>query len=160
MPIEDDYHQLKNEYGKYILEDEELMVTSVDDGLRRFLIIESTKEKKIIKAFKIFYKVYAEITSPSSEPMFNIISTYNAEYGWGLIFFLRDKHRPELFFSKGEDRLLISPAAVDLGGLLIAPRKKDFERINKDLIEKIFNEVSLNDNSFNSLNTILKEKLK
>ncbi len=63
MPIEDDYHQLKNEYGKFILEDEELMVTSVDDGLRRLLIIESTKEKKIIKVFKIFYKVYAEISS-------------------------------------------------------------------------------------------------
>ncbi len=160
MPIEDDYHQLKNEYGKFILEDEELMVTSVDDGVRRFLIIESTKEKKIIKAFKIFYKAYAEISSTSTEPMFNIISTYNAEYGWSLISFLRDKHRPELFFSKGEDRLLISPAAVDLGGLLIAPREKDFERINKDLIKKIFNEVSLNDNSFNSLNKILKEKLK
>lgn len=160
MPIEDDHHQLKNEYGKYILEDEELMVTSVDDGVRRFLIIESTKEKKIIKAFKIFYKAYAEISSTSTEPMFNIISTYNAEYGWSLISFLRDKHRPELFFSKGEDRLLISPAAVDLGGLLIAPREKDFERINKDLIKKIFNEVSLNDNSFNSLNKILKEKLK
>ncbi len=160
MPIEDDYHQLKNEYGKFILEDEELMVTSVDDGLRRFLIIESKKEKKIIKAFKIFYKVYAEISSTSAEPMFNIISTYNVEYGWSLIFFLRDKHRPELFYSKGEDRLLISPAAVDLGGLLIAPREKDFERINKDLIKIIFNEVSLNDNSFNSLKKILKEKLK
>jgi hypothetical protein len=159
MPIEDDYHQLKNEYGRFILEDEELMVTSVDDGVRRFLIIESTKEKKIIKAFKIFYKAYAEISSTSTEPMFNIISTYNAEYGWSLILFLRDKHRPELFFSKGEDRLLISPAAVDLGGLLIAPREKDFERINKDLIKKIFNEVSLNGNSFNSLNKTLKEKL-
>ncbi len=92
--------------------------------------------------------------------MFNIISTYNSEYGWSLIFFLRDKHRPELFFSKGEDRLLISPAAVDLGGLLIAPRERDFERINKDLIKKIFNEVSLNDNSFNSLNKIFKRKIK
>jgi len=56
--------------------------------------------------------------------------------------------------------LLISPAAVDLGGLLIAPREKDFERINKVLIKKIFNEVSLNDNSFNSLNKTLKEKFK
>jgi hypothetical protein len=136
------------------------MVTSIDDGLRRLLIIESTKEKKIIKMFKIFYKVYAEISFSNAEPMFNIISTYNSEYGWSLIFFLRDKHRPELFFSKGEDRLLISPAAVDLGGLLIVPRERDFERINKDLIKKIFNEVSLNDNSFNSLNKNLKEKLK
>lgn len=160
MPIEDDYHQLKNEYGKYILDDEELIVTSVDDGLRRFLVIESRETKKIIKAFKLFYKVYAEISSASTEPMFNIISTYNAEYGWSLIFFLRDKHRPEIFYSKGDNKLLISPAAVDLGGILIAPREKEFERINKKIIKKIFNEISLNDNSFNRLNTILEEKFK
>jgi hypothetical protein len=160
MLIEDDYHQLKNEYGKFISEDEELMVTSVDDGLRRFLVIESTEERKIIKAFNIFYKVYAEISSAITEPMFNIISTYNAEYGWSLIFFLRDKHRPELFYSKGDDRLLISPAAVDLGGVLIAPREKDFEKITKDLIKKIFTEVSLNDDAFLKLNKILEEKFK
>lgn len=160
MPIENDYHQLKNEYGKFILDDEELMVTSIDDGLRRLLIIEATKEKKIIKVFKKFYKVYAEISSSNAEPMFNIISTYNSEYGWSLIFFLRDKHRPELFFSQEEDRLLISPAAIDLGGVLIAPREKDFERIDKDLIKKIFKEVSLNDISFNRLIKNLKEKIK
>ncbi len=160
MLIEDDYHQLKNEFGKFILEDEELMVTSVDDRLRRFLVIESTEMKKIIKAFKIFYKAYAEISSASTEPMFNIISTYNAEYGWSLLFFLRDKHRPELFYSKGDDKLLISPGAVDLGGVLIAPHEKDFEKINKDLIIKVFTKVSLNDNAFLKLNKILEEKFK
>jgi len=160
MLIEDDYHQLKNEYGKIILDDDELMVTSVDDGLRRFLVIESTEMKKIIKVFKIFYKVYAEISSISIEPMFNIISTYNNENGWSLIFFLRDKHRPELFYSKGDDRLLISPAAVDLGGVLITPREKDFEKITKDLIKKIFTEVSLNNNAFLKLNRMLEEKYK
>jgi len=155
MLIEDDYHQLKNEYGNFILEDEELMVTSVDDGLRRFLVIESTEMKKNIKAFKIFHEVYSEISFGSIEPMFNIISTYNAEFGWGLIIFLREKHRPELFFSKGENKILISPAAVDLGGLLIAPREKDFEKINNDLIKTIFTEVSLDDNLFNKLNRAL-----
>ncbi len=160
MPIEDDHHQLKNEYGKFILDNEELMVTSVADGLRRFLVIESTEEKNIIKAFKIFYKVYAEISTISIEPMFNIISTYNAEYGWSIIIFLRNKHRPEFFYSRGEDQLLISPAAVDLGGLLITPREKDFDRINKDLIKKVFTEVSLNEDVFNKLNRVLEEKFK
>ncbi len=160
MLIEDEYHQLKNEYGKFILEDEELMVTSVDDGLRRFLVIESTEMKKIIKAFKIFYKIYDEISSVSTEPMFNMISTYNTEYGWNLILFLRDKHRPELFYGKGNNRLLVSPAAVDLGGVLIAPREIDFEKITKDLIKKIFTEVSLNNNAFLKLNRMLEEKFK
>ena len=157
MPIEDDYHQLKNEYGKFILADKELMVTSVDDGLRRFLVIESTKMKINIKVFKIFYKAYAEISSTSTEPMFNIISTYNAEYGCSLILFLRDKHRPELFYKEGDDKILISPATVDLGGVLIAPREIDFKRIDKNLIRKVFKEVSLNDEAFLKLNKKLEE---
>jgi hypothetical protein len=157
MPIEDDYHQLKNEYGKFILDNEKLMVTSVDDGLRRFLVIESTEMKKNIKAFKIFYKAYAEISSTSTEPMFNIISTYNAEYGWSLILFLRDKHRPELFYKEGDDKILISPATVDLGGVLIAPQEIDFKRIDKILIRKVFKEVSLNDEAFLKLNKKLEE---
>jgi len=160
MLIEDDFHQLKNEDGKFILDEEELMVTSVDDGLRRFLVIESTEMKKIINAFKMFYKIYVEISSAITEPMFNIISTYKTEHGWSLIFFLRDKHRPELFNSKEDDRLLVSPAAVDLGGLLIVPREKDFERITRDLIKKVFTEVSLNDNTFLKLNRKLEEKFK
>jgi len=159
ISIENDYHQLKNEYGNFILDDKELMVTSVDDGLRRFLVIESMEEKKIINAFKIFYKFYMEISSVSTEPMFNIISTYNTEYGWSMIIFLRDKHRPELFYSEGDEKLLISPAAIDLGGLLIAPCKKDFEKINKDLIKKVFMEVSLNKDVFKKLNKILDKKL-
>ena len=160
MSIEDDYHQLKNEFGKFILDEEELMVTSVDDGLRRFLVIETTEMKKNIKAFKIFYKVFTEISSTNTEPMFNIISTYNTENGWSLIIFLRDKHRPDLFYSNGADKLLISPATVDLGGILIAPREKDFEKINKDLIKKIFSEVALNNNAFLKLNMMLEEKYK
>ena len=49
------------------------------------------------------------------------------------------------------DKLLVSPAAVDLGGLLIIPREEDFERLNKELIQNIFNEVSLNDRIFSEL---------
>ncbi len=158
MPIEDEFHQLKNEFGKFILDNEELCISSVDDGLRKFLLIESQNDKNIIKSFKIFYSIYEKLSELQTEPHLNIISKYNPEFGWSMIIFLREKHRPDLFYNNDNERFLISPAAVDLGGLLIVPRKKDFIRMNGKVISKIFREVSLNNQKFLILNGLLKKK--
>ncbi len=63
--------------------------------------------------------------------MMNIISNYEQKSGWRVIIFLREKHRPSHYFAKEENQLLISPASVDLGGVLITPRQKDFEKFRK-----------------------------
>ena len=55
------------------------------------------------------------------------------------------------FFAKGDDQILLSPAAVDLGGLCIIPVEKDFHRIGKDQIVQMFNEVCLNGPAFQAL---------
>ena len=33
MPIDDEFHQIKNEYGKLIFENDNLSVFTIDDGL-------------------------------------------------------------------------------------------------------------------------------
>jgi ribosomal protein S25 len=45
---------------------------------------------------------------------------------------------------------------VDLGGLIVTPREEDFIRIDEELLKKILNEVSLDQNTF----SILAEKIK
>ena len=44
-----------------------------------------------------------------------------------LITIPRRKHRPECFFRSDERQRLISPGALDMCGLLIAPRREDFD---------------------------------
>ncbi len=39
--------------------------------------------------------------------------------------------------------MLISPASVDMGGVFITPLEKDFERLDADLIRRIFAELCL-----------------
>jgi hypothetical protein len=73
-----------------------------------------------------------------------------------VIVFFRSKHRPESFFAEGSSKLLISPAAIDLGGVLVVPREEDFEKLNKELISSIFKEVSLDQKNF----SLLSEKWK
>jgi hypothetical protein len=37
--------------------------------------------------------------------------------------------------------MLVSPAAIDLGGVCVFPREEDFNRITKEMIAEIFKEV-------------------
>lgn len=141
MPIDDEFHQIKNEYGKEIFEDDNLSVFAIDDRIRKFVSIESLDKELIINTFNKFYKVYSELMNENQEPMINLISFYEEEYGWRIIIFLRAKHRPVVFFAEGEAKMLVSPAAIDLGGVCVFPREEDFYRITKEQIADIFKEV-------------------
>jgi len=48
-----------------------------------------------------------------------------------------------LFFAKGENKLTISPASVDLGGVFITPLEIDFNKVNEKQILEIVSEVSM-----------------
>jgi hypothetical protein len=74
------------------------------------------------------------------EPLINIISFYENNE-WNIFIVPRKKHRPDEFFLEDEKKILISPASVDLAGLLITPRKSDFERIDRTLIHSIYEQV-------------------
>ena len=62
---------------------------------------------------------------------------------WRLLIFPRAKHRPEAFFREGEARILVSPAVIEMGGVMVTPRQRDFERLDPSHIEEIYKEVSL-----------------
>jgi hypothetical protein len=160
LPIEDDIYQLQNEKGEIIYEDGLQFVSVIDDETRTIILFESANEDKLVKSFEKFFNTYKTAVTSSSEPMFNIIGKYDEEFGWTIICFLRSKHRPERFFKNDEQKLLVSPAAVDLGGLLITPREEDFNTIDKETLKNIFNEVSLDRSVFAALIAELKNAFK
>lgn len=148
MPIDDEFHQIKNEYGKMIYEDNDLSFYAVDDGIRKFISIESLDKNLVVKTFNNFYKIYSELLNEKQEPMINLISFYEEEYGWRVIIFLRSKHRPNVFFAEGDEKMLVSPAAIDLGGVCIFPREEDYDRITKEMMTDIFKEVFVDNEKF------------
>ncbi len=88
------------------------------------------------------------IPEGSSEPRMNIIS-WHQEWGAGredeivTLVFPRKKHRPECYFAQDESQLLVSPGALDMGGLIITPREKDFRRITAENAISILREVTM-----------------
>ena len=82
------------------------------------------------------------VMGTTGEPMMNLLCSYSGT-SWRVILFPRSKHRPDAYFNEGNERILISPAAVDIGGLIITPLEKDFLTVDAPTIERIFDEVSL-----------------
>jgi hypothetical protein len=75
----------------------------------------------------------------SREPLVNL-AAFQADGRLTACVFARRKHRPAAF-ERGE--LLLSPAAIDLSGVLVAPREQDFERLGAELVASVFDEVML-----------------
>ncbi len=156
LPVYNDYEGLKNEFGEEIANNE-TAIYAVDDGIRKMLILESDSSKFLVKVFNRIYSLYAAISKSHVEPMMNIISYYEQESGWRVIIFFRKKHRPDAFFKEDDENILVSPATIDLGGVLIIPLEKDFRKIDKELITHIFREVSIGKEEFEYIKTKLKE---
>ena len=160
IPIEDDIQQLKNDFGKIVQEDEFITTSFIDDGLRKLILIESTEQKKLENSFSEIFKMLKELSKTEPEPLMNLVCNYAEEFGWSVIIFLRSKHRPECFYKNDPDRILISPAAIDLGGVVVTAREEDFKRVDKELLQQIFSEVSFDQETFSLLTKKVKNEFR
>ncbi len=155
MKIDTEYKDIIKTYGKVIYEDNELLTMAVTGCLRNIISIESSNISLLKNEFDKVYEILS-IERSNDEPMMNIICNYDKS--WRLLVFPRSKHRPTHFFEEGENKILISPAAVDLGGVLIFPREEDFERITRELVIDVFNQVTFSDVEFNYLSDKIKNR--
>ena len=156
MPIEEEISSLKGQYGQVLLEHSAITVTAVADGLRRFYIVESDSKERLEKLGMGAFRFLRELQR-GEEPMINMLSWYRE--GWQVLLFPRDKHRPWQYFEEGERNILLSPASVDMGGALITPLEKDFQKINREDIEDIFSQVTFSAEHFDRMNEYIKRKL-
>jgi len=101
--------------------------------------IESNDKEEIIEHFRQIY-LSLPLQPNDTEPMMNILTWYESDR-WVVCIFPRKKHRPSCYNAKGDANLLISPAAVDLGGVFITPLEKDFLKITEEDIVRILNEI-------------------
>lgn len=58
----------------------------------------------------------------------------------------RRQHRPHFYFEEeAEKRIVVAPGAIDMTGLLIAPRAEDFDKIDEPTLRQIYSEVAFAD---------------
>ncbi len=99
------------------------------------------KSHDVTAGERLFKRLY-QCLPPSddhTEPMMNVIAWRQGDDLLSVVL-PRKKHRPDCY-----ERCMISPGAVDMGGLLITPREEDFRALTADQAFGILSEVSLTD---------------
>ena len=85
------------------------------------------------------------------EPRWNIVTWYETASSYdGLassskfntIVFFRRESRPMCFFAPEEERILFSPATVEMGGIGIVANRESFDRLTPDKLRDIIREVA------------------
>ena len=111
----------------------------VSDLGRKCLILHSSRIDMMVSFFRQMYNQLPH--ENGDEPLMNIFARFE-NGSFDLYIFCRKAHRPTQYFST-EDPWMVSPGAIDMGGVLVLPREEDFRRINKEIIEDIYKQVSL-----------------
>jgi len=106
---------------------------------------------KVIRSLELL----AEIVDAQDEPMVNLAVVYD-KGEWITYMFPRGNHRPQVFYT-GE--LTISPATIDLCGILAVPVARDFEKISGAAVSAIFREVTLPEVQFRKVAEQLERSL-
>ena len=86
------------------------------------------------------------------EPRWNIVSWYEPASSpnsfiasspkFNTIVFFRKESRPMCFFAPEEERILFSPATVEMGGIGIVANRESFDRLTPDKLRDIIREVA------------------
>lgn len=151
MPLERDIDVLLGSAGAAAAPPEATLryIDSVQDAdlfhykkfVRGIFVIRSKTAKS---SAKLFYRLLdcAPVTEGDDEPRFNFFA-YHAHGEFRTIVIFRTRHRSHHYFSEGPDHLTMSPGCADMAGLLIAPVREEFDRLNSGLLSEMLSEVTL-----------------
>jgi hypothetical protein len=147
MPIELEWPKLEKQL---LFKDSQIVVEASVAYARKCLSIQGGQAENIIHWMERIIDSLHSFNQGQEEPMLNLLVDYEANQ-WRVFLFPRGAHRPRQFFANGKDQLLLSPASVDFGGLLITPREVDFYKLGAELIRDVFDQVSLSPDRWEQL---------
>lgn len=109
------------------------------------IIVEAETPEQAAERFDIVIELLP-VPDGDAEPMINVLayrSTNDTDASDGivrLVIIPRKKHRPACYGHE-DGHILVSPASVDLSGVLITPLEKDFEAMDAATICKLMAEL-------------------
>lgn len=157
LPLEKDvHHPLAETLNKLFLPTREegspavLTIETIPAYIRKNLLIHSSDRMAVREVFDRLYSFIGEVTCNVPEPMMNLFVWFE-QNEWWVVIFPRHRHRPWQFFAEGDDRIVFSPGCVDFAGIVISPRKTDFDRYTPPLLQDLFGQLTLDDLQWNNL---------
>ena len=113
------------------------------------LFLVSKDREGVLELFERLYDLL-EIKQEEYEPRINLLTWVNQEE-WIICLFPRESSRPSCYYAEENDKILISPAAVEMSGLFITPLESDFLKVTAKDLQTIWQEVSVEKDKIESL---------
>ncbi|MCK9482953.1 MAG: DUF4922 domain-containing protein [Candidatus Marinimicrobia bacterium] len=165
---------------KRILKNTDLEVYVIENYLRAVHIVVTKNPELLSEFFNRYLAVLNEVSHSirgipnipdfgslipalgigESEPRLNIMLKYYPDYdGYILALFPKTSNRPQCYFKKGKEQILVGFGIKESLGNLITAREKDYVRLeaNPELIFKIFSDTSIAPESIETLNELLRK---
>lgn len=117
---------------------------------RAFFILHGHKVEHLALGIYRIMDAMSGGKDTSEEPLVNVVATFREKRHLVLVF-PRSKHRPEVFSAPEPARIALSPAAVEMMGVLVVAEKEHMERLTENVVQSIYHEVSLKRNEFQTL---------
>lgn len=114
----------------------------VDNLGRVYFFLEGYDTEALEDAFGKLLDAMRSVLKTPDEPMLNI-ACINRRDNTNLIVFPRAQHRPHAFFRHGDDRIAVSPAVIEMTGVIVTPLQRDFLKLDARTVESIYTEVSI-----------------
>ena len=144
LPLQKEWHRLSRDINPILSIDNDNFIALLDKYPCAAFAIKSTNSKNGIT---LFHRLYESFSCVEDEPMMNIV-TWRDKNGHSIsVVFPRAKHRPDCYYQ--DSGLMISPGALDMSGLIITPRKEDFDALTSEKVLGILQECSLSKNEIN-----------
>ena len=140
IPVEHDVLDHKRRIFRKKLNKTDLLL--IERYGREVLVLEGNSMSDVENGFDRLINGMKIVMQSGNEPMMNILCSFR-DGMWRVMFFPRAKHRPSVYFKEGNEKIMISPAAVDIGGLIVTPMEKDFAASDALLVKEIFSEVTV-----------------
>jgi hypothetical protein len=111
------------------------------ESARSLFVFRGTSEA-VEHGLRTALDVMADHLPGGVEPPVNLLVSAEGILVTALLY-PRGGHRPACYSAEGDEQILISPGALDMGGVIITIREQDFVRVDTQLMETIFGETSL-----------------
>jgi hypothetical protein len=118
--------------------------------IRNGFILESGTEEGAASLFTYIYNILPHQADDGGEPRMNLFCRYGNRR-WQIIVIPRIAHRPRQYYAEGDEHVLASPGAADMGGVFITPLEKDFDKMTPPLLRDIYTQTAYGDDGINSL---------
>lgn len=131
-------------------------IATIDNYLRRIIILKASDHRLLTKLFGELNGILQQHIPSGTEPMYNLLAWFD-NCQWTVCVFPRKLLRPRQFFAEGDEKVLFSPGSVDMAGLIVSPRKEDFEKYSDTLLTDLFSQVTIGEDTWQKIAARLKQ---